>query len=291
MYEKWLQAFHLVTTEHGFTAAANVLNIGQPTVSTHIKSLEDHFGVELFYRRGRRIELAPMGEALFTITRGLYAHEAEAIRLLRDAHALETGRIDLAAIGPFDVIEILEAFRARYPKIESTVMVTDVDVVLDYVRDFKTDVAIIGEEIDAPDFHCQFYNRHEVLVIVHTGHRLAGRKTIRLAELDGEEMVLRARGSTTRAAFDNAARQSGITVKPVIEINSREAVREAVWRGIGFGVVSETEFSPDPRLHAIRISDARIHTLAYLLCLKERADRPIIKSFFDTAAGMSTKLK
>ena len=283
MYEKWLQAFHLVATERGFTAAANVLNIGQPTVSTHIKSLEDHFGVELIYRRGRRIELAPLGEALFTITRGLYSHEAEAVRLLQSARALEAGRIDLAAIGPFDIIELLETFRASYPKIESTVFVADVDVVVDSVRSFRTDVAIVGTEIDDPTFQSKFYNRHEVLVIVNASHRLARRKSIHLKELNGEDMVLRAPTSTTRRAFEAAAKSANIQVRPVIEINSREAAREAVVRGIGFGVVSETEFAPDPRLRAIKIFDARIYTYAYLLCLRERADRPIIKAFLDSA--------
>ena len=41
MYEKWLQAFHMVAKEGGFTAAARVLNVGQPTVSTHVRSLEN----------------------------------------------------------------------------------------------------------------------------------------------------------------------------------------------------------------------------------------------------------
>ncbi len=72
MYQKWLQAFHRVATEGGFTAAAKALNVGQPTVSTHVKALEDHFGVELFHRRGRNVELTALGSSLLSITQGLY---------------------------------------------------------------------------------------------------------------------------------------------------------------------------------------------------------------------------
>ncbi len=282
MYETWLRAFHLVATTGGFTAAARALNIGQPTVSTHIKSLEDRFGVELFYRRGRRVELSPMGDRLLTVTRGLYGHHGEAIRLLQHARLLETGRIDLAAVGPFDVIELLEAFREKFPGIEATVSVTGIGDVLEAVRNFKADVAIVGEEIRDPAFHCHFYNRHRVLVIVNAEHRLARRKTIGLEKLHGEDMVLPPRSSTTRKAFDAAIHAAGVEIRPVMEINSREAVREAVYRGFGFGVVSETEFMPHPRLRALDISDANVFTRAYLLCLKERRDRPIIKAFLDT---------
>ncbi|TFH42024.1 MAG: LysR family transcriptional regulator [Lysobacterales bacterium] len=71
MYQKWLQAFHTVATADGFTRAAQALNVGQPTISTHVKALENYFRVELFHRRGRSVKLTPTGAALLTITRGL----------------------------------------------------------------------------------------------------------------------------------------------------------------------------------------------------------------------------
>ena len=54
MHQRSLAAFHAVARAGGFTAAAKLLNVGQPTVSTHVRALEDHFKVELFHRRGRR---------------------------------------------------------------------------------------------------------------------------------------------------------------------------------------------------------------------------------------------
>ena len=78
MYEKWLQAFHAVARAGGFTAAARRLNVGQPTVSTHVRSLEDRFGVELFHRRGRVVRLTDTGRVLLTITQGMFGHEEEA---------------------------------------------------------------------------------------------------------------------------------------------------------------------------------------------------------------------
>lgn len=64
MYQKWLEAFHHVARENSFTGAASHLNVGQPTISTHVSNLEGHFGVELFQRKGRAIHLTPAGETL-----------------------------------------------------------------------------------------------------------------------------------------------------------------------------------------------------------------------------------
>ena len=64
-----------------------------------------------------------------------------------------------------------------------------------------------------------------------------------------------------------------MTVNPVMEINSREAAREAVVRGFGAGVVSESELAPSPAIHALRVSNAEMLTHAYLVCLAERRDR------------------
>jgi DNA-binding transcriptional LysR family regulator len=63
-----LRSFHAVAQEGGFTAASKVLNIGQPTITSQVGMLEDYFSVELFYRRGRFVELTEAGFFLFSDT-------------------------------------------------------------------------------------------------------------------------------------------------------------------------------------------------------------------------------
>lgn len=65
-----LRSFHAVAENRGFTAAAHALNISQPTVTTQVRELEDRYGVELFIRTGRRVELTETGTALLDISRG-----------------------------------------------------------------------------------------------------------------------------------------------------------------------------------------------------------------------------
>ena len=289
MYQKGLEAFHMVAVTGSFTRAAEVLNVGQPTVSTHVKALEEHFRVELFHRRGRAVRLTSTGESLFTITRGLHGHQEEAVALLRATRDLETGQLALHAVGPFDVMEVLQVFRNRYPAVATAVRLGFEEEILRELRDFDCDVGVVGREVDDPDLCCEFYNRHRVLVIVHANHPLAGRQGIRLEELEGCDMVLRPRFSTTRQAFDRALREAGVTVRPVMEINSREANREAVLRGFGVGVISETEFAPAPSIRTLRVTDTEMYTRAYLVCLARRRDRPLVDGFFRTAASIEPR--
>lgn len=283
MYEKSLKAFHTVAVRGGFTAAAAALNIGQPTISSHVRLLEETFGVELFFRRGRTIELTPAGKALSEITTGLYHYEAEALAFLQNAREFRSGQLRIGAVGPFDAIELLKAFRHKHPKVQVSVFLGGETEVLETLVEFKTDIGVIGYKPEDPRFHALFYKRHRVMVIVHDGHPLANRNTIELAELEGQETILRPPDSTTRQAFERALREKGVSIRPIMEINSREAVREAVARGIGMGIVSESEYAPHENLRALKVSDAEMHTHAYVLCLAERRERPIIDEYFRVA--------
>jgi aminoethylphosphonate catabolism LysR family transcriptional regulator len=286
MYHKWLQAFHAVAKEGGFTAAARSLNVSQPTISIHVKALEERFGVELFHRLSRKLELTPVGQSLLTITQGLYGHEDEAIRLLRSAQQLEAGVLRVGAIGPYDVMELLQHFRDLHPKVNLSVNLGAKADVLTDLLEYGTDVGILGEPETDPRFHQLFYNRYEVVVIVNNNHHWARRKRLNIQELSGQPMVLRTRASTTRLTFERALEKAGVEIEPVMEINNREAVREAVVRGLGIGVVSLSEFIPGEHLKALRVTGARMHVDAYVACLAERLNRPLVSAFFTVAENL-----
>jgi aminoethylphosphonate catabolism LysR family transcriptional regulator len=278
MYEKWLKAFHMVASQGGFTRAARALNVGQPTVSTHIKALEDHFRVELFHRRGRKFELSDSGRKLLAITRGLYGHEAEAASFLRMVGKNERGLLRLGAVGPYEIVELAHRFRERYPAIEIAVNVASRGEIFSRLSNFEIDVGMLADDIGGPEYYSLLYDRHPGLVMVPAAHRLARQKTLRIADLQGEPVIFRDPTSATRRAFEGALARAGVAVKPILEINSREAIREAVARGMGIGVVSEREYAPHPAIRALRVRDAAILISAYVTVLNARRDRPLIEA-------------
>lgn len=286
MYQKWLEAFHQVASEGSFTGAARKLNVGQPTISSHVSNLEGRFGVELFHRKGRTILLTPAGKMLYDITHDLYGHEQEAIAFLSAVKNLEFGELKFSAVGPHDVMELLAAFREKRPGIKCTVRLALIDDVLDDLEGFRADIGIVGRDCASETIHSVFYNQHRVFVVVNRAHRLASRKKVRMEELAGEPMIIRSPSSTTQEAFNKAAAKAGIGVEPVFEIESREGLREAIVRGLGIGVISETEYAPHPELRALHISDAVMYTRAYIACLKARRNRPLIQEFLKLATAL-----
>jgi len=75
MYHKWLRSFNAVAKKGLFAAAGRSLNIGQSTVTTQVKALNERFKVELFHRKGYQIWLSDTGRALYDITQGIFAQE------------------------------------------------------------------------------------------------------------------------------------------------------------------------------------------------------------------------
>lgn len=276
-----LRSFHLVADTGGFNAAADAFNISQPTLTAQVGALEEEFGVELFVKRGRRRELNDTGRQLLAITTRLFAEEAEALAFLSDTRELRTGRLSISAVGPFHVTEMLAAFNQAYPEIELAVKLGNSAEVLDDLASYRCDVAVLAY-IDEDDRLLTIpYRRHPVAVFVRRDHRFATRDSIRLTELEGEPMIVREQGSTTRRALEEALARTGTKPRLVMEIGSREAVREAVIHGLGISYVSEAEFVPDDNLKLIPIAGAEVYTYAHVVVLKQRESSRIIKAFLD----------
>lgn len=275
-----LRSFYAVARHGGFTAGARALHISQPTVTTQVRALEANYGVELFFRRGRSVFLTDVGETLFAMAQRVFGQEEEALNFLRETRELRTGRIRIGAVGPFHVIEMVSAFRRRYPKIEVSIKIGNSEETMRGLLAFETDVAVLAQYARQPLLHSVPYRSHPLVIFVRSDHRLARRDTIRIEELAEEDWIMREPGSTTRKALEDALRAAGVQPRLAMEIGSREAVREAVIRGLGISAVSEFEFVADPRLHAIKIRGTKVTTHAHVACLAERREVRIVNAFF-----------
>lgn len=281
-----LRSFHAVARAGGFTQAAKLLHISQPTVTTQVRFLEEAYGVELFYRRGHKVTLTPLGEQLYEIAQRIFALEGETVHLLEDSGELKSGQLRVGAVGPFHVTEMLARFNRRYPGVEVSVRVGNSEVVLQELVDYRTDVAVLAHFTDDPRFHAVPYSRHPIVVFVPRSHRFAARRSIRIAELEGEPMIMREVGSTTRKALDEALARARVKPRIAMEIGSREAIREAVIMGVGIAAVSEIEYVPNPRIRMVPVSDAHMYTYAHVFCLKERREARLVRAFLDIVDGL-----
>jgi len=281
-----LRSFHAVAQRMSFTVAARELGVSQPTITTQVRSLEQEFGVELFVRRGRRIELTETGGGLLDITRRLFADEKDAADYLNETRGLKTGHLRVGAVGPDHVTDMLAAFNVRYPGIYVSVTVGNSRDTLRDLLDYRTDVAVLAHVDPDTRLVAIPYRRHRVVVMCPADHAFAGRRAIRARDMEGQRLIVREAGSTTRRAFDQAMREKDVRPKVVMEIGSRESIREAVAKGIGLGVVSEMEFIPDPRIRALQVSDAEIYTYAHVVHLRERQNARLVRAFLAELSGL-----
>jgi aminoethylphosphonate catabolism LysR family transcriptional regulator len=278
-----IRAFLAVARHGSFSAGARALGLSQPTLTTQVQQLERQYNVELFHRKGRRIELSDVGQQLLPIAQRMALLELEANNLLHDSGRLDSGQLKLGAVGPFHVIEMVDHYRQRYPRIDVSIRVGNSAQVLADLEQYATDIAVLAGRHDDPGLCAVHYARHAIILFTNADHPFANRESVRLEELENQPLLQRETGSTTRLALQRALADAGVTPRKAMEIGSREALREAVVRGIGIGAVSEAEFIADPRLRAIRIEGEPVHTETYLYCLAERRSSRLISSFFDIA--------
>lgn len=285
-----LKAFDATARAGSMTAAARTLALQQPTVSAHIQRLESDFGVELFHRRGRRLELTAFGRTLLDHTRRTFSGEEDALALLTAARNHYAGRLVVHAIGPYNVVPVLKAFAARHPQVNLAVGVGDSRTITGRILDYQGDIGVVLNHVEHPDLHSLRFRTQRLVVFAHVEHPLTQRTPLTLKALEGQRFVIREEGSTTRRVFEHELRERGVRVQIGLEMGSRESVREAVAQGLGLGVVAETAYVPDPRLVKLRITDTDMATHVDFICRHERRHAPLIAAFLSVAAEVGRQI-
>ncbi len=279
-----LRAFHGVASVGSFTGAAERLHVTQPTLSGQVKDLEQGFGVKLFERRGRGVVTTELGGRLLAITRQIFSLESEAEQLLAGARALARGRLRIGADAPFLVLPVMAALQRRFPGIDLAIAFGNSQEVLRSLLEGRNDVAILPEVGKEPRFHALPFRRDRLVAFVDLAHPWARRRSVHLRDLAGERLLLREIGSTTRAIFERALKGARVRPRETLEIGSREAVREAVAAGLGVGVVAESEFGRDDRLHKLAVRGGGLQATEYAVCLKAKREDRAVAAFFEVLA-------
>ena len=235
-----LAAFHAVAEAESFTGAARARHVSQPTLSTQVRSLEESYGVRLFDRIGRQTRLTPLGQNLFVITSRLFAAQDEAQALLAGTRTLQRGHLRIAADSATHVMASLARMRAKYPGLTFSLTIGNSSEVVSQIMDFAVDVAITARPISDPQIHVVKLRSDVLVAFVASDHRLAAHRSIPIEAFSGEDVVLRERGSITREVFETRLSGAGIRPANLLEVQSREAVREAVAAGFGIGITGRT---------------------------------------------------
>ncbi len=277
-----LRSFHAVALTGSVTAAARLLHVGQPTVTTQLRQLEASYHVELAHRLPTGIRLTEIGRQLFSLTEGLFQIQSDAIALLRGMEGRLHGTLRVGSVAPYFVMHTLAAFSAEHPDVDIDLSLADSTTIAQMVADCEVDVAVVGYLGLDQRYLSLPFSRQSLVALVPVGHEWVDRDSITLAELGASRLIMRKGGSTSRRVLEQALKAVGIEPNVALEVD-REGALEAVRAGLGVTVVTTAEIGESESVHVLGISDAELFTDAFVICLDSRSKAPLISGFLYAA--------
>ena len=231
-----LRYFLAVARSGGFTQAARILNVTQPTVSSGIAELERRLEVKLFHRSSRQVVLTMEGRTLMP-----YALQVEDLlvevegrlsrRGTRPGEGFQFGSIDAAVI--YLLPEILKAYMAEFPELELSIQVAPSRYLVEDLLMSRSEFALISQPFHHSRIETIGIFQDAMPLVVGGEHRFAGRSTVSLEEVAREGLILFYADSVSRKIVDKRFAEAGLNPRVVMEMRSPEAMRKLVEAGLG----------------------------------------------------------
>ncbi|MDH4569904.1 LysR family transcriptional regulator [Pseudomonas sp. BN414] len=279
-----LRAFDAVVREGSFTRAAERLCISQPAVTGHVKALEEHYQVQLLRRSARQVEPTELGRRLAAISHQLFALADRAEDLLDSSQALTSGRLDLAADSPHLVMPLLARMRERYPGVRINLRLGNTQETLTALYGERVDLALVSDIAPRAGLHLLPLGEARLCLLLPAAHPWVGRRdAVALNELRGQVLLQREPGSLTRRTFERACANQELELPADLELNSREAMIEAVAAGIGVSILYDQEVPKDPRVKVLPLKGEGMVSRHFLACQQRHAELRAVKAFFEVA--------
>ena len=233
-----LSIFIAVCKYKSVTAAAESLYLAQPTVSLAIRELEEHYDIRLFDRISRKLYLTEPGKQFLNY----------ATRIVSLYEEMETGVRDCSAPGPLRIgasITIgtcllpayVSAFGRTHPQVKVYAAVDNSLEIEKRVLNNGIDLALVEGAVHSPNIVSEQFMEDEMVLICGNSHALAASGVLHAEQLGQQAFLLREKGSAARELFDSTLLTRGISVEPIWESISTQAIINAVAEGHGLSVL------------------------------------------------------
>jgi LysR family transcriptional activator of glutamate synthase operon len=275
--------------ERSFTRAAATLRVAQPALSQQIAKLEAELGVALADRTTRRVQMTQAGERLADHARRILRQVDIAAEDLAAMAGVRAGRLTIGAsrtVGALDLSGLLVEFHRRHPGIDLAVR-EDLSITLaDQLRTDEIDLAFITAPGGPDDDGLQLrvVSSEELVAIVAPDHRLARRKRLRVALLEGETIVSFREGATIRTRLEQAAAQVGYTPRVAFETNEVGRMRALAAAGLAIAVLPRSDSElPGAPIAAVPFQEQDFRHTVYVAWRTGRRHSPASQAFIDLA--------
>ena len=239
---KQLYSFEAVVRLGGFTSASKELHITQPAVYMQVQQLQKNIGAKLFNINGKTITPTFIGKKIYeTAVRAINVVENSKLEIEQNLNP-DSGHLQIAVATTANsfVSRLLSRFKKEYPKMTFYIDVTNRHSLLDNLKNNNADLVIMGEPPKNIPLISSAFMKNPLIAIAHPDNALLTKKKISIKDLNKETLLTREIGSGTRITIE---RFTGLDFNSDIQINSNEAIVEAVQAGLGIGFVSKHSVS------------------------------------------------
>lgn len=222
------------------TRAAENLYMTQPAVSRSIHEIEQVYGVRLFERLNQRLYLTDSGRRMRAYAVHIVDTFDQMERELSDGD--ERGMLRIGAsitLGNYELPGVVRRMKQERPSLRLQATVANVDTLKEMLLDNRLDLAMIEAPIEHRDLTGEPFSRDELVLILPPNHTLLQKDRLTLADVAACDLLLREKGSSGRAFLDTVFEAHGLSVSPLWESASTEALVRAVAAGIGLSILPE----------------------------------------------------
>jgi DNA-binding transcriptional LysR family regulator len=266
-----LKVFLAVAEAGSISAGAQRLHISQPAVTREIRELEANFGLQLFERQPRGVQLTEGGERLQHYARRIFALELAAERELKDFAQLETGELHLGAsatLGAYMLPPLLRRFRQQHPRLFINLDVSNTGQVTQQLDDGLISLGFVEGQFAQDQYEHRLLARDALLPVVAPHHPLAAAKRLRASDLHDYPLYMREPGSGARHSIEQAYQAHGLEAQAQMAIGSTEALKRLLVDGQGIAWLSQRIVEQElasASLVRLPITDLQIERELYVL--------------------------
>lgn len=271
-----LRILKAIAAEGSFKRAADSLYVSQPAISLQVQNLERQLDVPLFDRGGRRAQLTEAGHLLLSYGDRILTLCQETVRAIEDLQNLHGGTLIVGAsqtTGTYLLPRLLGLFRQQYPDVAVQVQVHSTRRTCWSVVNGQVDIAIIGGEIPSElneSLEVIAYAEDELALVLPTAHPLAQVETLQKEDLYKLQFIALDSQSTTRKVIDQILVRSGLDTRRLkieMELNSIEAIKNAVQSGLGAAFISVSAIEKELQLGVLHRASVEHMVLKRILSI------------------------
>ena len=283
-----LNIFCKVVELKSFSLAGKTVHLSQPTVSSHIKDLEDHFGCRLIDRLAKEAVPTKAGEILYRYATRLISLKDEAETALAEFHGKIKGRLIVGGStipGVYILPKIIGAFIQRYPGVTVSLVNGDTEEINNHILEGYLELGVVGAVAGDKRILQEKLLQDELRLVVPSGHKWENRKTISPEMLFKEPFISREVGSGTLISIQESLNKIGYNLSDlniVSEMGSTEAVIQGIKSKVGLSILSPVAITEELRtgmLKALAVDGLKLKRIFFLSFHKHRSRSPLGRVF------------